>query len=167
MSGPFQPPHHGFNPHGISARPEINLMVTSDFIMPASTLDTFLGDLELRGSIRVWNFRKREVLSSIHIPSAIGTMDVKLIPGDPEARAFTAGMFDGLVYLVNTKNGTYAPCLTARISSRTSKPRRPGAWCSYWQCREAETVFFSHPFRLDRLACLTSAILNIRFRQES
>jgi hypothetical protein len=104
---PLQPPHHGFNPHGISARPEINLMVTSDFIMPASTLDTFLGDLELRGSIRVWNFRKREVLSSIHIPSAIGTMDVKLIPGDPEARAFTAGMFDGLVYLVNTKNGTY------------------------------------------------------------
>src|SRR3954447_19329495 len=106
---PLQPPHHGFNPHGISARPEINLMVTSDFIMPASTLDIFPGDPMLRGSIRVWNYRKREVVNSIHIPQAIGTMDVKLIPGDPEARAFTAGMFDGLVYLVSTKDGTYRP----------------------------------------------------------
>lgn len=103
---PVHPPHHGFNPHGISARPEVNLMVTSDFVMPASTLDTFQGDLELRGSIRVWDFRKREVIRNIHIPAAIGTMDVKLIPGDPAQRAFTAGMFDGFVYLVDTKNGT-------------------------------------------------------------
>src|SRR5207247_8579564 len=29
---PSNPPLDGFNPHGISVRPEINLMVTSDFI---------------------------------------------------------------------------------------------------------------------------------------
>ena len=34
-------------------------------------------------------------------------MDVKLIPGDPQRRAFTAGMFDGFVYLVNTTDGTH------------------------------------------------------------
>jgi selenium-binding protein 1 len=33
-------------------------------------------------------------------------MDVKLIPRDPRGRAFTAGMFDGLVYLVDTRKGT-------------------------------------------------------------
>jgi selenium-binding protein 1 len=33
-------------------------------------------------------------------------MDVKLIPHDPLERAFTAGMFDGFVYLVDTMNGT-------------------------------------------------------------
>ena len=33
-------------------------------------------------------------------------MDVKLIPKDPLGRAFTAGMFDGFVYLVDTLNGT-------------------------------------------------------------
>ena len=103
---PIHPPHHGFNPHGISARPEMNLMVTSDFIMPASTLDTFPGDPELRGSIRVWDFKNREVVKTIQIPDAIGTMDVKLIPGDRQGRAFTAGMFDGFVYLVDTKTGT-------------------------------------------------------------
>jgi hypothetical protein len=103
---PVYPPHHAFNPHGISARPEINVMVTSDFIMPASTLDTYPGNPELRGSIRVWDFKTRDITNTILIPDALGTMDVKLIPGDPGERAFTAGMFDGLVYLVNTKTGS-------------------------------------------------------------
>jgi len=35
---PQEPPDDGFNPHGISVRPEMNLMVTSDFICPSTTL---------------------------------------------------------------------------------------------------------------------------------
>src|SRR4051812_44259090 len=35
---PKEPPTDGFNPHGISVRPEMNLMVTSDFICPSTTL---------------------------------------------------------------------------------------------------------------------------------
>jgi selenium-binding protein 1 len=103
---PEVPPQDGFNPHGISARPEINLMVTSDFILPVSTLDVYAGDPVLRGSIRVWDFKQRKMLRTVEIPGAPGTMDVKLIPHDPKARAITAGMFDGLVYLVDTRNGT-------------------------------------------------------------
>jgi len=103
---PPNPPEHDFNPHGISARPELNLMVTSDFMMPASSLNVVPGDPLLRGSIRVWDFHSRSIVRTIVIPSALGTMDVKLIPKDPLGRAFTAGMFDGLVYLVDTTNGT-------------------------------------------------------------
>jgi selenium-binding protein 1 len=103
---PEVPPQDGFNPHGISARPEINLMVTSDFILPVSTLDIYSGDPLLRGAIRVWDFKRRKILRTVEISGSPGTMDVKLIPGDPKARAFTAGMFDGLVYLVDTRNGT-------------------------------------------------------------
>jgi selenium-binding protein 1 len=103
---PDVPPQDGFNPHGISARPEINLMVTSDFILPVSTLDIYPGDPVLRGAIRVWDFKQRKILRTVEIPGTPGTMDVKLIPGDPFARAFTAGMFDGLVYIVDTRNGT-------------------------------------------------------------
>jgi selenium-binding protein 1 len=103
---PTNPPEHDFNPHGISARPELNLMVTSDFMMPDSSLNIVPGDPVLRGIIRVWDFRKRSIVRTIVIPSAIGTMDVKLIPRDPRGRAFTAGMFDGLVYLVDTRKGT-------------------------------------------------------------
>jgi selenium-binding protein 1 len=102
---PDNPPQDGFNPHGISARPELNLMLTSDFILPASTLNVVPGDPVLRGAIRVWDLQARKIVRTIQIPGAPGTMDVTLIPGDPQARAFTAGMFDGLVYLVDTKAG--------------------------------------------------------------
>ncbi len=103
---PTDPPPHDFNPHGISARPELNLMVTADFMMPASSLNVVPGDPLLRGSIRVWDLKNRTIVKTVVIPSAIGTMDVKLIPKDPQGRAFTAGMFDGFVYLVDTRNGT-------------------------------------------------------------
>ena len=103
---PAQPPEHDFNPHGISARPDLNLMVTSDFMMPASSLNIVPGDPLLRGIIRVWDFQNRSIIRTVEIPSAVGTMDVKLIPKDPRGRAYTTGMFDGLVYLVDTQNGT-------------------------------------------------------------
>jgi hypothetical protein len=37
------PPLDGFNPHGISARLDLNLLMNSDFILPSSTL-TFSHD---------------------------------------------------------------------------------------------------------------------------
>jgi selenium-binding protein 1 len=103
---PRHPPRHDFNPHGISARPDLNLMVTSDFMMPSSSLNVVPGDPLLRGIIRVWDLQNRSIVRTIEIPSALGTMDVKLIPKDPLGRAYTAGMFDGFVYLVDTLNGT-------------------------------------------------------------
>ena len=62
----------------------------------------------------MWDLQNRSIVRTIEIPSAVGTMDVKLIPGDPLGRAFTAGMFDGLVYLVDTLNGTCAGRLRLR-----------------------------------------------------
>src|SRR6266480_3499710 len=54
---PQMPPMDGFNPHGISVRPEMNLMVTSDFICPSTTLHAMPGNPDFRGSVRVWDFR--------------------------------------------------------------------------------------------------------------
>ncbi len=104
---PDVPPADGFNPHGISGRPHLNLLVTSDFINPVTTLNVVPGNPVLRGSIRVWDLASRSILRTVHIPEAIGTMDVRLIPDDPLGRAFTAGMFDGHLYLVDTYRGTY------------------------------------------------------------
>ena len=103
---PQDPPMDGFNPHGISVRPEINLMVTSDFICPATTLHAVPGDLELRGSVRVWDFRKRKILRTITLPNPAGTIDVKLIPDDAQEGAYTAGMTDDKLYLLDTRAGT-------------------------------------------------------------
>jgi hypothetical protein len=103
----------GFNPHGISERPEINLMVSSDFVNPISTLNGFSGSDEFPGSIRVWDLKTRAIVRTVTIPSAIGAMDVKLIPGDRKRRALTAGMFDSIICLVDTQTRTYKPAFDA------------------------------------------------------
>jgi len=71
---PAEPPTDGFNPHGISVRPEINLMVTSDFICPVRTLHVHGGDTaDLRSSVRVWDFSKISP-STMIAPSSRSTM---------------------------------------------------------------------------------------------
>jgi len=102
-----QPLDGTFNPHGISVRQDLNLMVTSDFVNPVTTLNVWPGPMEFRHAIRVWDLNARTIVRTIDIPDAPGTMDVKLIPGDPQGRAVTAGMFSGLVYTVDTATGTY------------------------------------------------------------
>jgi hypothetical protein len=106
---PDRPPDEGFNPHGISVNPERNLMVTSDFICPSTTLHAVPGGLDLRGSIRVWALQPRTIVKTIAIPGAGGTIDVKLIPGDQHDRAYTAGMLDDKLYLVDTRAGRARP----------------------------------------------------------
>ena len=103
---PEHPPEDGFNPHGISVRPEVNLMVTSDFICPSTTLAAIPGNPSFRGSVRVWDFKHRTIRRTITIPSPAGTIDVRLIPGDRELRAYTAGMTDDKLYLIDTQGGT-------------------------------------------------------------
>jgi selenium-binding protein 1 len=104
---PADPPHDGFNPHGIAVRPEINLMVTSDFVCPATTLHAVPGNLDIRGSVRVWDFQARKILRTIVLPDAsAGSIDVRLIPGDAQARGYTAGMISDQLYLLDTQNGT-------------------------------------------------------------
>jgi selenium-binding protein 1 len=105
---PDNPPGDGFNPHGISIRPELNLMVTADFLNPISTILPTDG-LVVRGCIRVWDLAQRQIVRSVLLPTPSGTMDVRLIPSDPQGRAYTIGMFDGKLYLVDTTQGTARP----------------------------------------------------------
>ncbi len=84
-------------------------MVTSDFVCPSTTLDAMHGAIDFRGSIRVWNFKKKEIVRTVKLPGQSGTIDVKLIPQDRMARAYTAGMLDDRLYLIDTKDGTAKP----------------------------------------------------------
>ena len=134
---PDSPPQDGFNPHGISVRPEVNLMVTSDFICPSTTLDAVPGGLELRGSVRVWDLRKREILRTISIPNAGGTIDVKLIPRDPHERGYTAGMLDDRLYLLDTRGGTARPVFDFSTIAK-------GGWPQLMQItRDGKRLFIS------------------------
>src|SRR5438874_252007 len=110
---PSSPPLDGFNPHGISARPDLNLMMTSDFILPTSTLVGSPGPV-LRGSVRIWDYRERKITKTIQLNSpdggpALGTMDVKMLPKDRRGYGYAAGMFDGHIYLIDPIAGTGVP----------------------------------------------------------
>lgn len=95
----------GFNPHGISADFKHNRLVTTDFINPVTTLNAWPGPVELRGALRFWDLAKRRIVRTVMLPESLGSMDVKLIPGDPHGRAITVNMFSGLVYTVDPTNG--------------------------------------------------------------
>jgi selenium-binding protein 1 len=113
---PDVPPTDGFNPHGISLRPEANIMITSDFINPVTTLIGYPGPLAIRGSMRVWDLANRTLVRTIQIPPAVGTMACALIPGDPNLGAYTCGMFDtdgGELFYVDTQAGTYTEAFEA------------------------------------------------------
>jgi hypothetical protein len=107
---PVDPPTDGFNPHGIALDEAHNLMVTSDFICPLRTLHvTDGGTAHLRGSVRVWDLERRAITKNITVgdpANPAGTMEVQLIPRDQRLRAFTAGMADNNLYLVDTQEGT-------------------------------------------------------------
>jgi selenium-binding protein 1 len=120
---PAAPPDDGFNPHGISVRPELNLMVTSDFICPTTTLHDVPGGLDLRGSVRIWTLQPRRIVKTVDIPNAGGTIDVHLIPGDRRGRAFTAGMLDDKLYLVDTRAGTATPVFDFGTIARGGWPQ--------------------------------------------
>jgi selenium-binding protein 1 len=105
-SWPVNPPADGFNPHGISVRADLNLMVTSDFILPDSTLSIAAGPPVLRSTVRVWDFQKRQITKTIEAPGGVGMLDVKLLPADRRGLGYTSGSFNGLLYLIDPQAGT-------------------------------------------------------------
>lgn len=119
---PINPPP-GFNPHGITVSWAHGLMLTSDFLDPASTLNSTPGPVVFRGSIRVWNLGERRIIRTITIPGAPGTMDVKFIPGDPWVRAYTAGFKNGELYLIDPGAGTATPVFNLNTLDPEATPQ--------------------------------------------
>jgi len=72
-------------------------------------LDAMPGMVDFRGSIRVWNLARKAIVRTITLPDSGGTIDVKLIPGDPRGRGYTAGMLDDQLYLIDPYAGTAMP----------------------------------------------------------
>ena len=121
-------PTDGFNPHGISIDETHNLMVTSDFICPVRTLHVHGGDTaDLRSSVRVWDLATRAITKTIVVGngSPAGTMEVQLIPHDQGLRAFTAGMVDDTLYLVDTQKGTATAVFNFDVFSAPNAPAMP------------------------------------------
>jgi len=89
-----------FNPHGISIRHDLDLLVTSDFLDVKSSLNAAGGNVILRDSVRIWYpWSQRKISSTLRIPHGFGLMEIKLIPRDPNAIAYVSnwGGDDGML----------------------------------------------------------------------
>jgi selenium-binding protein 1 len=104
-------------------------MVTSDFICPVRTLHVHGGDAaDLRGSVRVWDLATRAITQTIAVGNPAqpaGTMDIQLIPHDRRLRAFTAGMVDNTLYLIDTQGGTSTAVFDFNVFSVPNAPAMP------------------------------------------
>jgi hypothetical protein len=122
-----QPADGKFNPHGVDADFSRNLLVTADFVNPATTLNVIPGGLELRSSLRFWDLANRSITRSVFLPDNAGTMDVKLIPGDRNGRAVTVNMFTGRMYSVDPTDGSYEQAFDLEdITPHVDTPVRGG-----------------------------------------
>lgn len=106
------------NPHGIDIRPEVDLMVTTDYMEPASALrhGPTGGIPRGRTTVRMWKLSTMEITQTINVTKVTGRthrgnytgfMDVKFIPGDPSGRSFANG--GGVIYLIDPVAGTAEP----------------------------------------------------------
>jgi hypothetical protein len=73
--------------------------------------------------VRVWNFGQRKIIRTITVPGAPGLMEVRFISGDPEARAYTAGFVNGLLYLVSPEAGTARPVFNLNTLDPGASPQ--------------------------------------------
>jgi len=98
------------NPHGISLNQEFDILMTTDFVDPASTLMGSPG-VVFRDSVRIWNpWSKRKISSTVRIPKGKGLMDVKFLPHNKDALAYTTNIDaqDGLIlYAINGKTSEF------------------------------------------------------------
>ncbi|KAK6542278.1 hypothetical protein TWF694_006238 [Orbilia ellipsospora] len=88
-----------FTPHGLNANFEKNIILTSDFVVPLSTLKPTTGIIKAN-TLRLWDINKRSIISTITIPNGGGIQDVKFIPGNPDTAAIATAVHLGQVWII-------------------------------------------------------------------
>ncbi len=97
-----------FNPHGITVDEGANIMLTSDFICPAHTLNIPGGSMaDFRDTVRVWDLAGRAITGTIH--AGTGMMEIRFIPGNAANMAYAPGYGDGNLWLINPQDLSAEP----------------------------------------------------------
>ncbi|KAJ1921274.1 hypothetical protein IWQ60_006821 [Tieghemiomyces parasiticus] len=97
----------GFHPHGLAVDEAHNLMVTSDYVDPHSTLHPTSGVLT-GNTVRVWDFAARRITHTLLVnATAQGVMDVALVGTTHNCPGcvIASSVSDGRLYLVDPLRG--------------------------------------------------------------
>jgi len=131
---PANPPTE-FNPHGIAARTDLDLLVTCDYVEPMSTLNTTPGPLVFRSSVEFWSLSAMTITKRIMLPKDAVTMDCKLLHHDPNGLGYVGGSGNGHLYLFNAKAGTVQDVYDVTKLA-------PGAMTEYMQISNDDTRLY-------------------------
>ncbi|OQD76388.1 hypothetical protein PENDEC_c004G06959 [Penicillium decumbens] len=88
-----------FSPHGLSIDWERKVILTSDFVVPLSTLKPSLG-VQKANTLRLWDLGTRTIISTLTVPNGGGIQDVKFIPGHLEGAALATAVHLGQVWVI-------------------------------------------------------------------
>ncbi|KAK6496023.1 hypothetical protein TWF481_002051 [Arthrobotrys musiformis] len=88
-----------FSPHGLAIDFDKKIILTSDFVVPLSTLKPTLG-IQKAHTLRLWDLPSRTIISTILIPNGGGIQDVKFIPGNKDSAAIATAVELGQVWII-------------------------------------------------------------------
>lgn len=92
------------NIHGIAVREDLNIMVTTDFIEPASALiatQLLYGGIRYQNTFRKWDYKTRQIVDTWVVDDHSGNLVVHYIPGDARGRFYGTGVNSGKIYLLD------------------------------------------------------------------
>lgn len=88
-----------FSPHGLNIDFERGVILSSDFVVPASVLKPSLG-VQGANTLRLWDLKTRKIINTITIPNGNGIQDIKFIPGNKESAALASAVGLGQVWII-------------------------------------------------------------------
>ncbi|KAJ3277636.1 hypothetical protein HK104_003118, partial [Borealophlyctis nickersoniae] len=92
--------YENFNPHGLAIDFARNTILTSDYIVPLSSLKPTTG-VVFDNTVRVWDLDTRSIVNTIEIPNGGGIQDVRFIPNHPRGYAIATAVKLGQVWLID------------------------------------------------------------------
>ncbi|KAJ1987679.1 hypothetical protein H4R33_002759 [Dimargaris cristalligena] len=100
----------GFHPHGIAIEESLDVMITSDFVDPHTTLRPSRG-VQAGNTVRIWDLGGRRIRATLVLTPQLhgGIMDVVFLksPTTCPGCAVATSTGDGKLYLIDTQNATF------------------------------------------------------------
>eukprot|EP00850_Spirogloea_muscicola_P001395 SM000005S17192 [mRNA] locus=s5:636687:639160:- [translate_table: standard] len=107
------------NIHGIAVREDLDLLVTTDFIEPASALNATQAvyhGINYQPTFRLWKYSTRQIIDTWIVDPHSGNLVVHYLPHDPKGRFYGTGVHANKIYLLDPNLDKSKPGITWSVA---------------------------------------------------
>eukprot|EP00897_Mesotaenium_endlicherianum_P003015 jgi/Mesen1/2741/ME000169S01922 len=107
------------NIHGIAVREDLDIMVTTDFVEPASLLyatQTAYQGINYQPTYRLWKYSTRTIIDTWIVDDNAGNLVVHYLPGDARGRFYGTGVNSNKIYLLDPNLDGSKPGVTWTVA---------------------------------------------------